>query len=402
MKIKKHSFISLIFITIALSLVIFIFYFFIFNNSRYNPKTKVINVYNWGEYICDGSNGSINVNNEFEKITGIKVNYNTFASNEESYARLKNRSANHDVIILSDYMISRMISENMLQPLDLKKIPNFDNIDDKFKNLEFDPQNSYSVPYTWGTIGIIYNKKMVHKQVDSWNILWDEDFAGKILMPSTPRDVFGVALKRLSYSLNTTDKNELLEAANSILEQKKLVQGYFMDEMFNKMESEEAWITTYHSGDAIIMMKENPNLAFCHPKEGTNKFVDSLCIPKDASNIYGAHMYINFMLEPEISLANTKYIGYSTPNKLAFEMLPDEQRNNPIAYPDDTILDKSEVFINLPANINEFIDLEWMRIMSINSIKRKWIMPVLLLLTFLVSIAINIFRKFAKNRRSSL
>lgn len=370
------------------------------NYSKYKNDQKSINVYNWGEYISDGYNDNIAVNKEFEKLTGIKINYSTFASNEELYAKLRNKSARYDIIIPSDYMISRMIQENMLQLLDLNKIPNYSNIDDNFKGLIYDKYNQYSVPYMWGTVGIIYNKSLIKKPIESWSSLWDQTFSGKILMFSNPRDCFGLALKKLGYPINTIDKAKILKAADEIYKQKKLVQAYVMDEIFNKMENEEAVIAPYYSGDAITMIKENNNLAFIHPKEGTNKFVDAMCIPKGSKNIEQAYLYINFLLEPKIALANAKYIGYSTPNKKAFDLLDEDIKNNPIAYPSQDIIKNSETFLSLPAEVNKLIDKEWTKIMSINNLNNEWLIPVCLIFGILTSIFINVYRAFKKKRLS--
>lgn len=372
------------------------------NYKQYKKNKKSINVYNWGEYLSDGSNGNIAINKEFEKLTGIKVNYSTFASNEELYAKLRNKSAKYDVVIPSDYMVSRMIKEGMLEPIDFSKILNYKNIDDNFKNLEYDKKNEYSVPYMWGTVGIVYNKAVIKKPIDSWNALWDEAYKGKILMFSNSRDSFGIALKKLGYSINSTNESEILKAAEEITKQKKLVQAYVMDEIFNKMENEEAIIAPYYSGDAITMMKENKNLDFVHPKEGTNIFVDAMCIPKDSENIDQAYLYINFLLEPKIALANAKHIGYSTPNKKAFELLADDVKYNKIAYPSQEILSLAENFVHLPDGVNKLIDAEWTKIMSINNVDNKWLMPVFVILGILTSVVINICRIIRKKQKKIL
>lgn len=366
------------------------------------PIKKSINVYNWGEYLSDGSNGSVAVNKEFEKLTGIKVNYSTFATNEELYAKLRNRSASYDVIIPSDYMISRMVKEDMLSPLNFDKIPNYKNIDSDFKNLEYDKENKYSVPYMWGAVGIIYNKSFVGKKVDSWSELWNRDYRSKILMFSNSRDCFAVALKKLGHSVNTTDVKKISEAGQEILNQKELVQAYVMDEIFNKMENNEAFIAPYYSGDAITMMKENPNLDFVYPKEGTNRFVDALCIPKGCRNEDMAHLYINFLLEPRIALSNTKYVGYSTPNKKAYELLDDEIKNNKVAYPDKSVMKKTESYLYLPPEINELIDLKWTEIMSFNQEDSELVVPLMLIFGLLFSVFINIYRAVNKRKKISL
>ena len=362
------------------------------NYKKYINQNKSLNVYNWGEYISDGSDGSVAVNKEFNKLTGIKINYSTFASNEELYAKLRKESASYDIIIPSDYMISRMIKEGMLEKLSLNKLPNYKNIKDEFKNLEYDINNEYSVPYMWGMVGIIYNKAKISDKINSWEDLWNKKYKGKILMFSNARDCFGITLKKLGYSINTVDENEILEASKEIFRQKELVQAYVMDEIFNKMENEEAYIAPYYSGDAITMIKENNNLGFIYPKEGTNRFIDAMCIPKGAKNKDEAYLYINYLLEPKIALSNAKYVGYSTPNEKAYEMLSENEKKNKIIYPNKDILENTENFIYLPKNINELMDFEWTKIMSVNNMDNKWMIPIFLIFGLISSISINIFR----------
>ncbi|MFA9381826.1 MAG: PotD/PotF family extracellular solute-binding protein, partial [Acetanaerobacterium sp.] len=297
--------------------------------DRFQGQGMTLNVFNWGEYISDGSDDSLNINAEFEARTGIKVQYSTFASNEELYAKLKSGGSQYDVIIPSDYMISRMIKEDMLEELDYSLIPNFSMIMDEFKDPNYDPGNRFSVPYMWGTVGIIYNTAMVDKPVTSWDILWDEDYSGKILMFSNSRDAFGVSLSRLGYSQNTENEDELRAASDELKKQKPLVQMYVMDEIFDKMQGEEAALAPYYAGDAITMIDTNPNLAWAVPEEGTNRFVDAMCIPKDAANKQAAELYINFMTETDIAVANCKYAGYSTPHSDAFDALDKEITGNP-------------------------------------------------------------------------
>lgn len=323
-----------------------------------------LNVYNWGEYISDGSEGSVDVNAEFEKLTGIKVNYTTFATNEELYAKLQSGAVNYDIIIPSDYMIARMIREGLVQKLDLSQIPALSNIDPDYMNAAFDPTGEYSVPYTWGTVGIIYNTTKITEPVDSWEILWDEKYKGDILMFSNPRDALMIAEKKLGYSMNTSDENEIRAAFEELKAQKPLVQSYVMDEIFDKMGSGEAAVAPYYAGDAITMIDDNPDLAFVSPKEGTNTFIDSICIPADAANVQAAHMYINFLCEPEVAAANIEAIGYSTPNTAAFALLDEETQNSPISYPSQEIMDKAETFLVLPDETNALIDQLWTSLLS--------------------------------------
>lgn len=323
-----------------------------------------INVYNWGEYISDGSDGGVNVNEEFEKLTGIKVNYTNFATNEELYAKLKSGGTDYDVIIPSDYMAGRMIEEDMLEKIDFANVPNFEYTNEQFRNLEYDPTNEYTVPYTWGIVGLIYNTTMVDKTIDSWDALWDEDYKNNVLMFSNSRDAFAISLARLGYSLNTTDESELEQAAEELKKQKSLGTVYVMDEIFDKMEGGEAAIAPYYAGDAITMIEENPDLAFAVPKEGTNRFVDVMCIPKGSKNKQAAEMYINFMCDPEIAKDNCEFIGYSTTNTAAYELLDDEMKNSEIAYPSDEVLENTEVFLNLNEETNKKIDALWTEVIS--------------------------------------
>ena len=325
------------------------------------PSTGVtINVYNWGEYISNGVDGSLDVNAEFTRRTGIEVNYTTFDTNESLYSKLAGGGANYDVIIPSDYMVSKLISEDMLEKLDFNNIPNFQYIDEEYRNPNYDPENEYSVPYTWGVVGIFYNKNYVHETVDSWEILWDEKYSGKILMFDNPRDTFGIAQKLLGFSFNSTDSSEWEQAAMLLKQQKPLVQAYVMDQIFDKMESGEAWLAPYYAGDAAILVEDNPDIGFAIPtKEGTNFFVDAMCIPKGAKHKAEAEAYINFLCDPEIAAANMDYIGYSTPETAAKELLDEEIVNNPIYYPPEEIIEKSEIFINLPEETNLLLDVLW-------------------------------------------
>lgn len=309
-----------------------------------------INVFNWGEYISDTyEDGMLDVNSEFEKLTGIKVNYVTYESNEDMYPKIKNGGASYDIIIPSDYMIERMIAEDMLLKVDVNALPNYKYIAEEYKNMYFDPDNEYSVPYNVGMVGLIYNSKMVEERPTSWTALWDERYAGKILMIDNPRDAFAVAQKILGYSLNSTDEKELSDVAQLLVEQKPLLQGYVMDEIFNKMESGEAAMVPYYVGDFVLMQQVNPDLDFVYPEEGVNIFVDSICVPKCAQNYDAAIKYINFLLDPEIAMSNAFYIGYATPNTGVLEH-PDyaEMRENKYLYPTEDEMPDVEYFHNLP------------------------------------------------------
>ncbi len=321
-------------------------------------------VYNWGgPYMSEGSNDTVDLNELFEQKYNIKVKYRTFDTNEGLYAKLKNGGADYDVIVPSDYMVQRLIEEDLLEKLDFSNIPNFEtNIMDSFKKPSYDPTNEYSVPYSWGTIGIIYNKTLVKEEVKSWDILWDKKYTDNVLMFNNSRDAFGMAQLLLGYSLNTTDKKEIDAAYKKLLEQKPIVQGYYMDEIYDKMINGDAAIATYYAGDALVMMSENSDLAFAYPEEGTNRFVDAFCIPKGSKNKENAEKYINFMLEAENALANCEVTGYCTPNSAAFEILDDEIKNNEVMYPSEDYLKKCESYLHLPAETNTYVQDLWINI----------------------------------------
>lgn len=324
------------------------------------PLTGVtINVYNWGEYISNGTDGSLDVNAEFTRRTGIQVNYTTFDSNESLYSKLAGGGADYDVIIPSDYMISKLINEGMLHEIDYNNIPNFKYIDEEFKNPDYDPECKHSVPYTWGMVGLFYNKDNIKEVPTSWEILWDEQYSDKILMFDNPRDAFAIAFCRLGFHLNSTDSNEWEEAAMLLKEQKPLVQAYVMDQIFDKMESGEAWLAPYYSGDAGTLVEENEHIGFIFPEEGTNNFVDAMCIPVTSSHKAEAEAYINFMCDPEIAGANMDFVGYSTPISDAKAYLSEDVINNEIFYPTEEILSNSEVFTSLPSDISALVDSLW-------------------------------------------
>ena len=315
-----------------------------------------VNVYNWGEYIDE------TLLDEFTQQTGIKVNYTTYSDNESLYSMLSSGTADYDVIIPSDYMISRLISEGMLEKLDFDNIPNYSYIDDTYKSLEYDPDNEYSVAYTWGTVGIIYNTTMLDYVPDSWSVLWDENLSGQILMFDNSRDALGIALKYLGYSQNTTDEAQIKEAVDLLIEQRPLVQSYVMDQIFDKLEGGEAAVGPYYAGDAITMIAENPDLAFVTPKEGTNLFVDAMCVPKGAANKANAEAFINFMCDPKNMAKNIEFIGYSSPSSAARELLSDDLKDSEIAYPDTSLLANDDTFINLPQATLDLYDSEWVRL----------------------------------------
>ena len=322
-------------------------------------KGTSINVYNWGEYISDGSEGSLDVNKEFTKRYGIKVNYTTFESNENMYNKLQSGGANYDIVIPSDYMIAKLIEEEMLVELDFSNIPNYQYILPKYKNLFFDPENKYTVPYTVGMVGLIYNTTMVDDVVDSWSILWNEKYKGEILMFNNPRDAFGIAQFLLGQSVNTHDTKDWDKAIELLKEQRPLVSSYVMDEVYNKMEGGEAAFAPYYAGVFLTMADVYPDLAFVYPKEGVNYFVDAMCIPKTAENKEAAELYINFMLEEEIAVANANWICYASPHALVVESDDYDLKGEPVLYPDESETPKTESFQNLSYDIQNYMSQLW-------------------------------------------
>ncbi|MBE6604808.1 MAG: spermidine/putrescine ABC transporter substrate-binding protein [Ruminococcaceae bacterium] len=290
-------------------------------------ETVTLYVYNWGEYISDGSEDSLDVNAAFEEWyestygVRVKVNYSTYSSNEDMYAKLSSGATNYDIVVPSDYMIARMIDEGLLRVLNMENIPNAEYIDYSamFGNglPYYDPTYQYSVPYTYGTVGIIYNKTMVNEaDLGTWDIMWNEKYTGNVLQFNNSRDAFATALFKLGYSVNTEDEAEWREALALLMEQKPIVQGYVMDEIFNKMENGSAAIAPYYAGDFFTMYDDNPDLGFSYPKEGTNVFVDAMCVPTSSKNPEIAERYINFMLTREAAIANAEYMCYASPNTL--------------------------------------------------------------------------------------
>ncbi|KLI34628.1 spermidine/putrescine ABC transporter substrate-binding protein [Brachyspira hyodysenteriae] len=365
---------------------------------KYKGQNLSVNVYNWGEYISDGSDGSLDVNKLFEELTGVKVNYSTFASNEEMYVKLKVGGIQYDVIIPSDYMIERLIRENLVRKLNYNNIPAHTNIANRFKNLPFDPTGEYSLAYTWGVTGIIYNKTLVSENADEidWKILFDKKYQGKILMYYNPRDAFGIAQAYLGYSLNTTNESELRECAKLLKTQKPLVQSYVMDEMYDKMEAGEAAIGVYYAGDSLTMIDNNPDLNFVIPKKGANLFVDSICIPASSGAPELGEMYINFLSEPEIALANIEFINYASPNDGAIAIMSTETKNNKIIYPDQETLDNCEVYITLPDETNILMEDLWNEILSNDTTYKGWVIPVALGVIVLLCVVIIVLKKMKR------
>lgn len=319
-------------------------------------------VYNWGEYMDP------EVIDIFEEKTGIRVIYEEFETNEIMYPKIKSGAVAYDCVCPSDYMIQKMISEDMLAEINWDNVPNIRNIGSEYMKIstQFDPGNKYSVPYCWGTVGILYNRKMVDEPVDSWKILWDSRYRDSILMQDSVRDAFAVALKYLGYSVNSTNIQELTEAQRLLINQKPLVQAYVIDQVRDKMIGNEAALGVIYSGEAIYTQKENPDLEYVVPKEGSNVWVDSWCIPKNAKHKENAEKFINFLCRGDIALKNFEYITYSTPNTAAREMIEDPAiRNSSIAFPDDEILERCETYSYLGRDVEEIYNKLW------NEVKAK-------------------------------
>ena len=330
------------------------------------PSDKIsLNVYNWGQYIADGSDDSLDIIAEFERrYPHIDVNYSTFDSNEIMYSKLANGGITVDVIIPSDYMVARLIKENMLLELNFDNIPNYQYIDEAFRNTAYDPENKFSVPYTWGTVGIIYNSNYVDEaDVTGWELLWNEKYDDKILMFDNSRDAFGIAALLQGYDLNTSDPQELRDCAAVLAEQKPLVQQYVMDQIYDLMENEEAWIAPYYAGDYTVMVEQNEALEFFLPAEqGFNMFIDAMCIPNCCQQKEAAELFINYLCDPEISAANMEWVEYSVPSTAAKEFLDEETVSDPVAYPSDEALENGTSYAYLLPEVTRFVESLFMEV----------------------------------------
>ena len=367
--------------------------------TRFKGQNITLNVYNWGEYISNGSDDSVDVVSVFEQLTGIKVNYTTFDSNESMYAKLKSGAADYDVVIPSDYMVAKMISEGMLMPLNYDNIPNFQKIDEEYRNADYDPENAYTVPYTLCTTGIIYNTKLVDKAPTSWADLWDEQYADNILMFNNSRDAYAIAAFKSGHDVNPQSAEEVDEVVEELKAQKPLVQAYVMDEIFDKMIGGEAAIGVYYSGDAITMIDDNPDLAWVFPEEGSVLSVDCMAIPATSEHEEAAEMFINFMCETDIGKANIEYIGYTTPMHDVWEVLDEDLKYSEIAYPSEEIEAKEKIFTNLSDEVNNELDVKWSEMKSYDEGGSGGIF-LLLLLAMLALACFNIWRKVRRKNRN--
>ncbi|NLL81058.1 MAG: spermidine/putrescine ABC transporter substrate-binding protein [Tissierellia bacterium] len=335
-------------------LMVLLISIFIVGCGEDKPK---VNVYNWGDYI------DIDVLDQFEEEYGIKVVYDTFATNEDLYVKILQGGSNYDVVFPSDYMIERMIKEELLVKINKNNVANIKKVGDQFLNHSYDPNNEYSVPYMWGTVGIIYNTAMLDDYPESWADLWDEKYKGQIIMYNSQRDALAVGLRKLGYSLNSRDERELEEAKVELIKQKPLVYAYMGDEIKDAMISGEAAIAVVYSGDAVYMKWQNPDLEYIIPSEGTNLWFDAMVIPNNAQNKDAAEKFIDFMTRPDIAAKNAEYIGYSSPIPEAVALLDKEVQSDPVAYPSDEDIKNTEVF-NDVIDVIHIYDRIWTEIMS--------------------------------------
>lgn len=362
-------------------------------------ETVTINVYNWGQYIADGTDDYIAVNEAFTQATGIKVNYMTYDTNESLYTKLKTGGSTYDIVIPSDYMAGRLIAEGFVQKIDYDNIPNYQYIDEAYKNTAYDPTNEYTVPYSWGSVGIIYNSKYVDEEdVGSWDLLWNSKYAGKILMFDNNRDAFAIAEASLGYSLNTRDEDELRACADLLATQKPLVQSYVMDQIFDKLIREEAWIAPYYAGDYLQMMADNPDLKFYHPEETFNMFIDCFCIPTNAEHKTEAEAYINFLLSPEVCGQNMEYIGYSAAESEAKNYMDPEVAGSDVAYPSEETLAHSESFMYLPEETSQLMDSLWLQVKTGGN-SGDTAMTVVTLVVFVLLVTIPTVYSIRKKQR---
>lgn len=312
---------------------------------------EVVNVYNWGEYIDK------DLLTKFEEETGIRVIYSQFNTNEDMFVKLKNGTSRYDVVVPSDYMIEKMKNEGMLRKIDWDNVPNIQYVDAEYRDHPYDPMNEYSAPYFWGTLGIVYNKEQVLEPVDSWSILWDETYAGDIIMLDSSRDSIGIALKLLGYSMNSQDDAELAEAEALLIRQHPLVYAYLVDQTRDIMKNGEAAMAVMFSGDAVDVLSENEELDYAVPGEGSNLWFDSMVIPRETQNPENAEAFINFMLDPVNAAQNAEYVWYSLPSSAAVERLSDELKDSEVAYPDLRTLPDLEVYRDPGAWIKKYDDI---------------------------------------------
>lgn len=371
--------------------------------TRFKGQNVSLNVYNWGLYISDGSDESVDVISAFEELTGIKINYTTFDTNESMYAKLKSGGASYDVIFPSDYMLGKMANEGMLLPLNKENIPNLAGISELYLDKEYDPGNVYSVPYMWCMIGITYNKDMVDEAdlEQGWNLLWDPRYTGQILQFNNSRDCFAMALKTLGRSMNPTSTQDIDDALVKLQEQKPLVQAYVMDEVFDKMEGGEAALAPYYTGDGLTMIAENPSLGMFIPEEGTLQCVDAMCIPASSQNQEAAEMFINYMCEVDVALQNALFVQYTSPVEAVRDLLPAELRDSELMYPDPELIERSEYPSVISDELNSAMDMAWSQMKSFDDTGNQWLVPVFLLVAIAMTV-FNVWRRRARKKRRQM
>lgn len=322
-----------------------------------------VNVYNWGEYIANGEDGLMDVISEFENRTNIKVNYTTYDTNEDLYNMLKNSNVSYDVIIPSEYMISRLIKEDMLLELNFDNIPNYKYVMDRFKNLECDPEGKYTVCYSWGITGLVYDKTKLNNKPTSWEALWDESLKGEILMFDNNRDAMAIALQLCGINPSDCTKEQVDKAVAKLKQQKPLLKKYVMDLVFNEMEKGQSAIAPYYAGDIMTMIANNPNLDYAIIEDGANLFYDAMCIPSCSKNKENAEKFINFMQDPEVAAANFEYLYYATPNQETYDnYIDDEIKQNKLIFPDDEYLDKCYVFTNVSDDVYSYMQEQFIKV----------------------------------------
>lgn len=371
--------------------------------TRFKGQNVSLNVYNWGLYISDGSDESADVISAFEELTGIKINYTTFDTNESMYAKLKSGGASYDVIFPSDYMLGKMANEGMLLPLNKENIPNLAGISELYLDKEYDPGNVYSVPYMWCMVGITYNKDMVDEAdlEQGWNLLWDPRYTGQILQFNNSRDCFAMALKTLGRSMNPTSTQDIDDALVKLQEQKPLVQAYVMDEVFDKMEGGEAALAPYYTGDGLTMIAENPSLGMFLPEEGTLQCVDAMCIPASSQNQEAAEMFINYMCEVDVALQNALFVQYTSPVEAVRDLLPAELRDSELMYPDPELIERSEYPSVISDELNSAMDMAWSQMKSFDDTGNQWLVPVFLLVAIAMTV-FNVWRRRARKKRRQM
>lgn len=338
---------------VAIFLVVIVLTCTLISGCAANDGAVTLNVLNWGDYIDE------ELLKQFTEETGIQVKYSTMANNEEMLVKLEQPDCIYDICFPSDYIIEKLIAKDLLHELNKANIPNLANIDERFLNLSFDPDNKYSVPYMWGTVGILYNTTIVTEPVTSWNILWDEKYSGQILMYDSIRDSIGITLKKLGYSINTREQADIKAAEEALIAQKPLVLAYLGDSIKDTMINGGGALAVVYSGDAMWCKDEeegNPDLAYAVPDEGSNVWFDNVIIPKSSKNAEAAEKFINFLCDAQVAKANTEYIGYSTPNKAAFALLDSYYTDDPVYNPPQDVLDNCEIFHDLGDFITVYND----------------------------------------------